>query len=246
MAKLILKNTRLFAAGTDFTANNSKLEIDDMIEEKDATNFASAGAKEVMGGLESCKITASGQWEALDLSKVDDALWAGRGLIGPWTATPDTANVGDLAYLTQALTAQYKLLGAVGDIAPWDASAAGSWPLVRGQILHPPGTARTATGTGTARQIGAVASGKSLYVALHVLSVAGTGGPTLTITIESDDNSGFTSAVTAGTFTAATAISGQVLKIVGPITDDWFRVKYTIAGTTPSFLFVVSAGIANT
>jgi hypothetical protein len=32
--------------------------------------------------------------------------------------------------------------------------------------------------------------------------------------------------------------------VSGPITDDWFRVSYTISGTTPSFLFAVTAGIA--
>jgi hypothetical protein len=247
VAKQVLFNTRIFSGGSDLTGATNKVELDDQFEVKDATTFGSGGAKEVLAGLQSCAIAASGFWGAGDLTQVDDAMWAARaGALVPWTVPPNTANVGDLAWLTKGLQSDYKLLGQVGDIAPWAATAVSDWPLVRGQILHPPGTARTATGSGTARQIGALAAGQSLYCCLHVLSVAGTATPTLTVTVESDNSSGFASPVTVGTFTAATAVGGQTVEIVGAVTDDWYRVKYTITGTTPSFLFVVSAGIDNT
>jgi hypothetical protein len=109
-------------------------------------------------------------------------------------------------------------------------------------VLHGP-TARTATGTGTSVQLGAVSSTQRLYVALHVFSVSGT-TPSLTVAIQSDNATGFPSASTVTTLTAATAIGSQITRVAGPITDDWFRVSYTISGTDPSFLFAVTAGIA--
>ena len=199
---------------------------------------------EVIGGLASTSISAEGQWEAGDPGKVDDATWADLGIVGAWTVCPTGAStVGDLAWITQAMRGNYTLGGAVGDVAPWKVDATGSWPLARGQVMNTPGTARTVTGTGTSRQLGALSATQALYVTLHVLSVAGTATPSITVRIESDDATGFPSATTRGTFTAATARGGQAMKITGPVTDDWWRAAWTISGTSPSFLLVVAAGI---
>ncbi|MFE2243910.1 hypothetical protein ACFXCU_30925 [Streptomyces virginiae] len=243
MAKFVLLNARLFAVGADLTGASNKIELTSEIEDKETTNYYSAGYKEVIGGLGSAEVTAEGQWEAADSGKVDDAMWARLGGVGPWTVCPDSAAVGDLAYITQCLTASYTLGGSVGDVAPWSGKGASSWPLVRGQMAHPAGTARTSTGVGTAVQLGAVPAGKRLYAALHVLSVAGT-TPSITARIESDNAVGFPSPTTQMTFTAATAAGGEALRTSGSaITDDWFRVAWTISGTTPSFLFATSFGI---
>jgi hypothetical protein len=242
--KTTLTSCRIFAAGSDLTSPSDKISVKAELEKKKTTNFGSGGWVELISGTGSAELSASGQWEAGDASRVDDAMWSAAGGIGPWTVCPTSANVADLAYLTKALNASYEIGDSVGEVAPWSASASGSWPLVRGQILHPPGVARTATGTGSAVQLGAVAATKRLYLCLHVLSVAGTGSPALTVLVESDDNSGFASASTVATFTAATAISGQAQLLEGPVADTYLRVRWTIAGTSPSFLFLVSAGIA--
>jgi hypothetical protein len=133
--------------------------------------------------------------------------------------------------------------GSVGDVASWDAQAKGSWPLVRGQSMHPSGVPRTASGTGTSVQLGAVAAGQHMYCNLHVVSIAGTSTPTLTVNIGSDNATGFPSSTARGAFAAKTAIGGESLRIAGPITDDWWRVTWTVSGTSPSFLFLVSMGI---
>jgi hypothetical protein len=243
--KQILTDVRLFAVGADLSGNSNKVELTAEVEEKDTTNYRSAGWKEVLGGLASSTFTAEGQWEAADPSKVDDASWAQLGGTGPWTATPTDATVSTLAYFTNALRSSYALGGQVGDVAPWTGKASGSWPVVRGQIAHPPGTARTSSGTGTGLQLGAVAAGKRLYAAVHVLSVSGTGTPSITLRVESDDNAGFTSAATALTFAAATAPGGQILRSDGTaIADSYFRIGWTVAGTSPSFLFTAALGIA--
>ncbi|AIJ26362.1 hypothetical protein [Amycolatopsis methanolica] len=244
MGKFVLTNVRLFTGGADLTGASNKLEISAEVADEDATTFGSGGWKEVKAGLAATEITAEGFWEAGDLSMVDDAQWTALGGLGPWSAGPAGANVGDLAYFTNALTGSYALGGEVGSMAPWSGKANSSWPLVRGQVAHPPGTARTASGTGVGTQLGAVPAGKQLYAALHVLSVAGTATPSLTVAIESDTASGFAAPTDRLTFAAATARGGQILRVPGPLTDTWFRPKWTVAGTAPSFLFVVALGIA--
>jgi hypothetical protein len=250
MAKSVLLNCRIFAAGADLTTRSNKVEMSSEIEDKDATSFRAvddpeAGWKEVLGGLASTSITASGQWEAGDPSKVDDVVWA--NLAGrtphPWTVCPLSAAVGELAYTTAGLNTSYKLGEAVGEVAPWEAQAKGTSLTVRGQVAHPPGTARTATGTGTGLNLGALAAGQRLFASLHVLSASGT-TPSITARVESDADNTWASPTTRATFTAATAAGGQSAEVLGAVTDTWWRVAWTISGTTPSFLFVSALGIA--
>jgi len=242
MSKLVLLNTRLFVSGADFTSNSNKVELEMEADDVDATNFGSGGWKETLQGLISTKITGEGQWEAGDAGKVDNALWAelSAGSQSPWTVCPVDAADGALAYFTKAVDTKYALLGAVGDVAPWSAEGMGSWPVARGVVAHPPGTARTANGTGTGVQLGAVAVGQYLYASLHVLSVAGTSTPTLTVVIESDADNSFASPITQITFAAATARGGQIARTAGAIADTWYRAKWTITGSSPSFLFLVA------
>jgi hypothetical protein len=250
MTAQILKNVRIFSGGADLTGVSNKIEISAECDEKDVTTFGSTDAngdiwKEVMGGIASAKISAGGFWEAGDVSKVDDDAWAAIGGAGAWTTFPNslTAAAGAVALTTNMLRSNYQAFGAVGDVAPWQQSGTSTSPLLRGVGLHPPGTARTATGSGTAVQHVAVSATQRLYAALHVLSVAGTVTPTITVKVQSDDNSGFTSPTDVLTFTAATARGSQFTSVAGAITDTYYRVSYTISGTNPSFLILAAVGI---
>ncbi len=243
MAAFVLTNVRLFAGGADFTSRTNQVELAAEVEDKDATTYGSGGWKEFLGGLKGGALGGEGQWEAGDLSKVDDDRWASMGAVTAYTVCPHAADVGNLAWTLKAMESKYQLGGQVGDIAPWTMAAASAWPLGRGKVGHPPGTARTATGSGTAVQLAAASASQYLYATLHVLSVAGTDTPTLTVAVESDNAEGFPSTTNRITFTAATAVGGQISRLVGAITDDWYRATWTISGTNPSFLFVVACSI---
>ena len=248
MGKQVMLDARIFAGAYDISGNTNKITVASEIAEKDVTNFASGGAKEVIGGLESWKLTGEGQWEAGAPGKVDNAMWAGRGQVAAWTVCPNTATVGDLAWLSKAVESAYTLGATVGDVASWSANAAGSYPLVRGVILHPPGTARTDDGSGTALQLGALAEGERLHACLHVLSASGA-APTLDVTIESDTEEAFgDTPETRLSFTQATGLTDELVATaaagVGGHADDWYRVAYDISEVgDESFLFVVSLGI---
>ena len=243
MGKFVLLDARLFAPGADLSGASNKIELSSEIEDKDTTNYRSAGWKEVLGGLGSAEISAEGPREAGDPSLVDDASWSTLGGRGPYTVCPNDSTVGALAYLVYGLRPDYKVGDAVGEVAPWAGTVKSSWPLVRGQIAHPPGTARTTTGIGTVLNLGAIPAGKRLYAAAHVLSASGT-TPSLTLSVESDDGAGMASPTTRLTFAAANAPGGQTLRTDGTaITDTHWRLAWDISGTTPSFMFAVSLGI---
>lgn len=248
MAKGILKNVRIFMGGCDLTGQSNKIELGGEWEEKDSTCWPVADsqtriAKEILFGLFSAKIAAAGLWDAGDPSLVDDAMWAGRGGFTGWTVCPDASTDGSLAYLMTAGETSYQLLGAPGDVAPWQASMTGTGYLARGQVANAPGTARTATGTGTILNLGAgVPAGKRLHAALHVLSISGSGTPTFTAKIQSAATVGFAGPTDRISFAAATAVGGQYLMLDGPVTDQYYRLSWTISGITPSFLVAASVG----
>ena len=102
----------------------------------------------------------------------------------------------------------------------------------------------SASGNTTGRQLGAVSATQSVYASIHVWSVAGTSTPTLTAKIQSDDNSSFTSATDRITMSSATAITSEYKSQAGAITDDYWRVNWTVSGTSPIFKAIVSIGIA--
>jgi len=102
-----------------------------------------------------------------------------------------------------------------------------------------------ASGNGTAYQHGAVATGKTIVGVLRVLSVSGT-LPTLTAVIQSSADAAFTVPNARLTFTQATGVTYEVKTAAGPITDTWWRIIYTVGGTSPNFAVVVSFGIRPT
>lgn len=245
MAKVVLTNVRMFATGADLTSHSNTVEFGVEVADVDTTNYGSGGSTELLGGLRSVEVTAGGQWDALDLSFVDDSRWAQVGAgVGPWTIAPVGAADGALAYLTRVMQGSYSLGGAVGDVAPWEATGMGTGGMARGVIAHPPGTARTTSGTGTSVNLGAVAAGQRLVAAIHVLSVTST--LSITPRIETDDATGFPSAttrLTGSAYTTANSPGSQWLETDGTaITDTWQRSAWTTSGSG-SALFVVSIGI---
>lgn len=250
MAKFVLVNVRLFAGGADLTTSANKAEINVEVEDKDVTAFAASGNlwHESIGGIGSASISGSGQWDASTAAigtpiLPDDASFAFIGANQAVTICPATAADGAVAYVGGFLRQNYTLGGTVGDVAPWAGTWQGGFPIGRGVILSTP-TPRTATGTGTiAGPLPALAATDTLVATLHVFSLSGT-TPSVSATVQSATTLGFGSPTTRVTFNAQSTQGGQVFKVAGPITDTYWRLNYTISGTTPSLVFASAIGIA--
>lgn len=105
------------------------------------------------------------------------------------------------------------------------------------------------TGNGAALLIEALGAGEELIADLWlptVPGIAGTGTPTLTVTIQSDEDEYFLYPTTRVSFTARTTTGFQRVTVDGddvPITDTYWRAIYTISGTNPEFSPVVTMSI---
>lgn len=163
----------------------------------------------------------------------------------PATVAQDGGVAGVVAHFMKAMTANYKPSGRYGEMLGFEAMAKSQgWPLIRGYIFVSAISSKTATGTSAVIQLGAAALGQRVYAAQQVIAVTGT-TPSLLTTVKSSAAVGMTSPTTQLTF-ASIAIAGHEWKQtagLAAISDTYYRVDYTIAGTTPAFLFLTVVGI---
>lgn len=245
LTPLVLTDCRAYFAGADLTGFSNKIDVKAKIEDKKFTNFASGGWDEFKGGLFSTETKIEGFYQAADLSYPDDSFWANLGTnTQPLTVIPTSGAVGSLAYVTRVLECDYAPGGSDGELLGYSTGFKGNWPLARGSVLHPQGTARSTTGSGTAVQLGALSATQRLYSSLHILSVSGT-TPSITVKIQSNVDNTFGAPTDRITYSAANSLAGQALSVNGAVTDTWWRATWTITGSTPSFLFAVAAGVAS-
>lgn len=89
-------------------------------------------------------------------------------------------------------------------------------------------------GANAARDLGV---GSEVYLQVNVSGVSGT-SPTLTVALETDDNSSFSSASTIASYgpISLPAAGGQALTVCLPFGDyeEFMRLKYTLGGTSPA------------
>ena len=248
MAVAAMTDARIWIGQFDLVDTTNDVSVDVEYAELDKTNFGSGGKREVTGGLKMSSATISGFLDfAEDSSDEGLATVAAVPRIAPGTdnvitiAQDDAA--GSTALLMEGLEMKVARGAKVGELSTFTANLSGSASpgIVEGILLAAEQTQTTTTSV-AGIQHGAVASGETAYAALHVFAASGT--PTLDVTIESDDNSGFSSATTRMTFTQATGATSEWKSVAGAITDDYWRVVATIGGSTPSFTFAVSFGIA--
>lgn len=193
----------------------------------------------------------TGTWSAeamqdFDADQVDQLVGlSALGVEVPISVLPAGTSEGSRAYTFNANQFDYTPFEvSPGDLAM--ASVSGSVtgsPVVRGTLMNSATTAVTSSGTTTGVQVGSVSASQRMYASLHVLSASGT-SPTLDVIVESDDASGFASDTDRVTFTQAAGIGSEWSSVAGAVTDDYWRVRYTVGGTTPSFTFAVVIGIA--
>ena len=240
MAKYVFNDGKVFSGGYDLSSHITSVNLDITAEEQDATTINSGGFRSLLGGLRDSSLSMDGFYEAG--ANLPDALLGtsiGNELIV--TTVPD-AGIGNTAYFMKSKLFSYQMFGTVGELAPFSISKSGSSDIVvRGTVALD--TALTATGNSAAYQVGAVASGEKCYAAVHCYSVSGTSTPTVTFKLQSDDNSSFTSPTDRATFTALTAIGSEIKSVAGAVTDQYWRLNYTITGTNPSFGIHATIGI---
>lgn len=243
MAVLNAKDSSLWVHDVAVHALANSLSLTQTRNTSDATVFGQA-AQTSTTGLVVVSASASG---FIDFDGEHAELSAGftgsTDLVV--TAAPTASEGGTAIMMPEGLSASWTPLNVtVGETAAMSVELAGKSKNapVSGTIMAAE-AARTSTANGTARQLGAVASGESVFASLHVVAASGT-TPTLDVKVTSDDAENFASSPEDQiTFAQATGRTAEHQSAAGAITDDWWRIEWTIGGSTPSFTFAVVVGI---
>ena len=240
----IAKTRKLWVDGYNLSGHLQGLAFEASVEMQDDTVFGDT-ARSNEPGLDDFSIEHEGVWSA-GVGLPDTVFEAERGLADVLASiAPVAGTEGGLAYFMRTTQGLYKPGGTVGSLLWFSVSlrASGGIGAIRGSLMVNANLAATADGT--AYQLGAVSGSQKLYAGLHVLSVTGS-SPTLDVIVESDDQEGFAgSPSTRITFAQATGITSEwATPVAGAITDDWWRIGWTIGGTSsPAFDAVVVVGI---
>lgn len=242
MATYVNKAATLWVGGYDLTADFGAHSLSMTQTAVDNTAYAAAGTKSrtYLPGLYAFNYDHQGFIDPDGSTGPDDVLWTNYTAAASEVicVAPDSSNTqGDVVYFAERVhTAIEPLTGSVGDVAGFALSATGTGETVRGVVEYPPTSTSTDTSS-TGQQLGSVAAGENIYAALFVTVDSGSD---LAVTLESDDNSGFTTATTRGTFTTTSGIGAEMISVAGAITDDWWRFTWTRTGT---FTFAAVFGI---
>lgn len=194
------------------------------------------------------RFSGAGLWQA-GADTVDPVLFAAAAASPvPVAIVPDRTE-GQVSY-TFAVKTRYQLGGAVGELLPFEVggetgaairetgvSATYADPARRGLLLLDRDLT-LGVGNGTAFELGAIASGQSLYAILHHM------GPdeASTFTIQSDALEAFGSPATQVNWSAGYAAHSVVLAVVaGPVTDSWWRATWNAADDDEVAIFAAIA-----
>lgn len=246
MSTLVLTDARIWFDSWDLSGDANAVALSDAAEPKDATTFG-VGTRVRKGGLQAvdCQVKGIAGLGSTTADQ-DYQTFTRLGNLGaPFSLAPAGLAVGNPAYTFQTTFFKYGLDAPLGELVGFtiEASAVkgsnGARPaLARGNVLL--SASKSATGSESVVQMGAIASGRSLYAAMHLFSYAG--GGSLTMRIQSAATFAFTSPTTRATFAVASGIGSAVITpVAGAITDQYWRADWTFSGT--SFLAAVVAGI---
>jgi hypothetical protein len=240
---LVATDCKIYLGAYDISGDSRMVEWGESSDALEDTTFG-ATAKGNNVGLDDVSFQAQG-FNGFAAAGMD-AIISGYARVGtlPVTVAAEGGDVGEMARFFKSLRTAYSPISAgVGELVPFAFSAAnGNACAVRG-VIGATGS-KSSTSQGAAYNLGAVAAGKRVYGALHVLSASGA-APTLDVTVESDSLEAFSSATTVLTFAQKSAIGYDWQQSNGSaITDGWWRVKWTLGGGTPVFGIVVAIGIA--
>lgn len=242
MAEFALTDATCWIGGYDFTGDLNQINLQASADELDATTFGSGGFRQRIAGLRTVQASLAGYWYSDSSAAPDPHVMPDLGTSDRVvTVAPDDAE-GTVAYLFQGGKFSTQMFGQIGSVTPFSVEVMGTNAvgLVRGQVLKAKGNVNSTGATGTALELGEVASGQYLYAVFHVFSA----GTTVTAVLESDEADDFATATTRATFGPITTTGGTwATRVAGPITDTWYRLR--VSGITGTFQIAGAAGIGS-
>lgn len=249
----VLTDCASYVDDYDFTTDVNTCVLGMEAEAKEKTTFGSGGWKEFIAGLRSVTMDHTGYWQSATTQAPDpeafvDFAAGTKDLVhtfAPFEETPaDPMPFTDqqASFFFRGTKFSYEPQGTVGEITKFNLSSQNSSTsgVVKGSLIVPKRTVGATGKVGVTWDtiFGGPGAGLSLYVAFHVFVAA----TTITVQVQSDDNTGFSSPTTQATIGPLTTAGGVWLTpIAGPITDRYWRLN--VSAITGTFTVAASIGV---
>lgn len=239
------RRTQVLVNQFDLSTFFKNAEINSEAAMLDATTFT-AQAKQFLPDFTEGSVSLSGLWAAdqfeatnnptgLD-NRVDDVLQPILGVDTDQLFLIGQEGLGSVGLNTQIFTGKetkYSITSPTNNLVSAMAEVKSNG-LIQQAILLAHQTARSASGNGTSYNAGAATT---FGAKAQIHCTAASSGDTLDVIVE--DSADGSSWATIGTFTQLAAVGSQRISIAGTVRQ-FVRVSWTIAGTGPSFTFVVA------
>lgn len=245
MAAFIGVSNRVLVGQLDLSGLANEVNFGDLTREmKPSTTFNDGGYNCVLPGLISGEAMVKGNQD-FAAGVLDDTIgFAQLGSQYPVSVIPNptgTVAAADACWLSRGLVSKVNPLdGAKGDVGSFEHSFAYDAAIVQAKVAHP-SAARTADGTGTAVLLTGPTASQKLYAALHVTAYSGL--TNVVFKIQSDDNSGFTSATDRITFTTATGLTSQFSSVAGDFSSETYHRAFWDVTGSGSVTFTITMGV---
>ena len=234
MVKFVMTDAKVLYDGRDISGDLNTVGLEYTAELVDCTAFGDITRRRLAGLLD-VNANHQGFWDHVGASdSLDKELFDKIGLAanGLMSMSDSGGTLGDVGFSFIGREGEYAPGASVGEILAFTITVVGDGPLTRGLVME--NSVFTVTVNGTPRQNGAALSTDTIYSTVHVVAASGT-TPTLDVTVESDDLIGFGTPLVRLTHPQFTTVGANQQTLVGPVTDDWWRLVMTISGGSPSF-----------
>ncbi len=237
MAKHVLTNAGIYFAGFDLTGAMNQCQVDLSADAVEQTVFGDA-AHNYAPGLLTSVFAASGFWDVTTGGVFDANIGTADDVL---IVTAGAPAIGNVAYILQALLASVTRGGAVGDAFGFDVNVASRKRFIRGQIEQLASVSTTGASDGV--ELGALSASQRLWAAAITTGLPTGAGKTLDLTVESAPTGAFSSPTTRVTLAQMTGRGQAIGSVDGAVTDEFWRFKHTLGGSTPVFPIVAAFGI---
>ena len=236
MAAQILKNVGVWISGQSFAGVSNSVEVTATAETPESTTLESNGWRDFEeGGLKTATFALGG---FVDTTDADDDLFASLGDDRSVLVVPAGKLAGDLAYVVPVTASGHSESGSIGDLFGFAYAAQGDGELVRAQVFDVREDV-TSDNVTPRVNLGPIATGETLEVWVHVTRRTGR----VQISVESATNQTTGAATTRGGAAGIDTTRLEKYSIVGPVTDEWWQLRYDFSVGSPDFDFASAAAI---
>ena len=238
MPEQVLTDVGIWISGHDFAGTSNSFSFERSADTPEKTNFKSGRDREyAAGGPKSSTFSLEGFYDA---EETDEAQFTGLASARSALVVPAGQSPGDVAHIYPMVKSAYGQSGGYGEIYSMSLASQGSGTPVHAQILDIRDEV-TALNNTERRQLGAIPAGETLHLWAHVAREAGE----LELELLSVD------AAIGGTITSRTMRSSITetglypLTVDGPETAEYWFVRYSPSGASPSFDVAIATFFAS-